>query len=222
VNYGVRINNPFTPDPVAYFRNDGNVGIGTSFPIARLHIFNGHVMMEDRYFLRSRIGGSPQGVALIGTEFSNITIGEQFNLDYQDINIYPSASANYGVRINNPFTPEPVAYFRNDGNVGIGTQLPLSTLEIVGGFGTKVSTQTGSTAVTLNNTASVWYFTGTASVTLPTASSCTSRRYTIINRNAAAKTITSFTNLSGIATTSIAANSSIEIISNGTNWLQIR
>jgi hypothetical protein len=109
-----------------------------------------------------------------------------------------------------------------NGNSGLNTNVPLSTLEVNGGFATTISTQSGSGSVTLNNNAAVWYFTGTASVTLPTASTVTNRRYIIVNRSASARTISSYTSLAGFATTSIPNNSSIEIISNGTSWLQIR
>ena len=112
----------------------------------------------------------------------------------------------------------------SSGKVGIGTASPNSTLEVNGAMATTISKQAGTTAVTLDNTASVWYFTGaaTATVTLPTASTCTNRRYVIVNRLGSARTISSYNNLSGIGTTSLAANSSVEIISDGTNWLQIK
>lgn len=109
-----------------------------------------------------------------------------------------------------------------DTKVGIGTTAPNSILEVSGSFATKISTQSGSGSVSLNNSASVWYFTGTASVVLPAASGCINRRYVIVNRSASARTTTSFNNLSGTTTTSIAANSSIEVISDGSNWLQIK
>jgi trimeric autotransporter adhesin len=108
------------------------------------------------------------------------------------------------------------------GNVGIGTTTPKSILDVDGAFGTTLSVESGSAAVTLDNTAGVWYFTGSSSVTLPTPSTCTNRRYTVVNRSGSARSISSFTNLSGLATTSMAANSSIEIISTGVSWYQIR
>ena len=107
------------------------------------------------------------------------------------------------------------------GYTGIGTNAPKSLLEVNGAIGLKISTQSGSTAVTLDNTATVWYFTGTASIILPTASTCTNRLYRIVNRQGSSRTISSFINTSGTATTSISTNSTVEIISDGTNWLQI-
>lgn len=130
-----------------------------------------------------------------------------------------SALNNFGIGFYNA---TPLFTVVANGNVGAGTTSPASTFEVGGAFATKLSTQSGSTAVTLDNTASVWYFTGTATITLPSTANTTNRRYTIVNRTASAKTISSFTSLAGTATTSIAANSSIEIISNGSAWLQIR
>jgi hypothetical protein len=108
-----------------------------------------------------------------------------------------------------------------DGATGIATATPKSTLDVNGSVGYKISTQSGSTAVTLDNSATVWYFTGSASITLPDASSCPNRYYKIMNRNYGNRTISSFINHIGLPTTSISANSAIEIISDGTNWLKI-
>ena len=110
----------------------------------------------------------------------------------------------------------------NKGNTGMLTANPTSTLDVNGAFATALSIQTGSSAITLDNTAAVWYFTGSSSVTLPAASTCTNRRYTVVNRSSSGRTISSYTSLSGIATTAMAANSSIEIISTGVSWYQIR
>jgi hypothetical protein len=108
------------------------------------------------------------------------------------------------------------------GFIGIATTTPSSTLDVEGSFGTNISKQTG--AATLDNTAAVWYFTGSGSITLPSASTCTNRRYVIVNRTGSSKSFSgsSFNNLSGTSTSSISQNSSIEIISDGSNWLQIK
>ncbi|UAY50640.1 beta strand repeat-containing protein [Ferruginibacter albus] len=110
------------------------------------------------------------------------------------------------------------------GNMGIGTTSPNSELEVNGAVATKLSKQTGSSAVTLDNTAAVWYFTGSASISLPAASTCTNRRYVIVNRysTSSTKSISSYTDLTGASATTIAKNTSIEIISDGSNWLQIK
>ena len=88
----------------------------------------------------------------------------------------------------------------------------------------KIKTTTYPTNVTADNTAEVYYNVGTAgnTTTLPAASGVTNRRYIIVNRTAGAAGISNFIALNGVTSSAIAANSSIEIISDGTNWLQIK
>jgi hypothetical protein len=107
------------------------------------------------------------------------------------------------------------------GFVGITTTTPSSTLDVEGSFGTNISKQTG--AATLDNTAAVWYFiSNNGAITLPSASGATNRRYVIVNRYGSLRAISSFISIAGNATNSMASNTSIEIISDGTNWLQIK
>ncbi len=109
------------------------------------------------------------------------------------------------------------------GNVGISTTTANSTLEVNGSVAVKLVTSSGTGALTLNNAGTVYYVsTAVSSIALPTASTCTNRVYTIVNRSGANRTISSFTNLSGVATTSISNNTSMDVISNGTTWLQIK
>lgn len=114
------------------------------------------------------------------------------------------------------------ARFDGSGNLAIGTTTAKSMLDVNGSFGTKITTSS-ATSLTLDATAAVWYCTASSgTITLPAASGATNRRYVIVNRNGSARTTSAFNNLSGSSTTSIAANSSVEIISDGTNWLQIK
>jgi hypothetical protein len=107
------------------------------------------------------------------------------------------------------------------GFIGIATTTPTSTLDVNGSFGTNISKQTG--AATLDNTSAVWYFTSNnGAVTLPAASSALNRRYVIVNRYGSARNITLFISIAGNQTTSLGPNSSVELISDGTNWLQIK
>ncbi len=112
---------------------------------------------------------------------------------------------------------------RYDGNVGINTSAPKSTFVVNGTIALKLSKQTGSSAVTLDNTSSVWYFTAVASsIILPTASTCSNRIYTIVNTTSVAKTISTYTTLAGGTSTTVSGTSSIDVISDGTDWLRIR
>ena len=109
------------------------------------------------------------------------------------------------------------------GNVGIGTSTPASTLEVNGTFATTV--QTGQVAGTNNpdNTAAVWiYSSGAGSITLPAAGTCSGRRYVILNQTGASVTTSSYIDITTASVTSLANNTSIEVISDGTNWRQIK
>ena len=108
---------------------------------------------------------------------------------------------------------------QSSGDVGVNTSNPLSVLDVNGSHGLKIIKPVGQP---IDETASVWYFVGSSGITLPTASSCANRVYTIVNRTTLSKSITSFISLSGTTISTMAANTSIEIISDGTNWLQLR
>jgi hypothetical protein len=106
---------------------------------------------------------------------------------------------------------------------GIGTATPLSTLDVTGTAGMAI--KSGQVAGTNNpdNTASVWLYTsGTGTITLPVATDCTNRIYTIVNRTGATVNISSYNNLAGAAQTTRPPGTSMMIVSNGTAWLQIR
>ena len=122
-----------------------------------------------------------------------------------------------------PISPSNAMVVQYDGNVGIGANSPKSKLVVNGALGLKLKKETtnGGTIV-LDNSSSVWYFTGTATITLPAANLCDNRVYTLVNRSASARSISNYTTLTGVVNSSIGANSSIEIISDGTNWLQLR
>lgn len=62
--------------------------------------------------------------------------------------------------------------------------------------------------------------TAALTLTLPPAASCPNQIYHIVSTTGAV-TVTSFNNLSNVATTSIAAGSAVELQSDGTNWNQI-
>ncbi len=107
------------------------------------------------------------------------------------------------------------------GNTGFGSITPLSKLEVNGALATTIVKAT--TAKTLDNTAEVWYLTTAASIfTLPAANTCTNRRYILVARGVAITTSIAYTTLAGALSTTVASNSSVEIISDGTNWLQIK
>lgn len=108
------------------------------------------------------------------------------------------------------------------GNVGVGTTSPNSTLDVNGSVASAITT-TGSN-ITLNAT----HYTvilnngSTPSVTLPAAAASNARRmYIIVNQTNGSRTISSYRDFSNSGATTIPANSSITIQSDGSNWYRI-
>ena len=109
------------------------------------------------------------------------------------------------------------------GNVGLSTDAPKSTLEFNGTFGSNVKTGQVAGTNTPDNTASIWiYSSGTGTISFPAANSCANRRYIIVNATGANRTVSSYTNMSNVSSTALNAGTSIEVVSNGTAWFQLR
>jgi hypothetical protein len=111
----------------------------------------------------------------------------------------------------------------NAGYVGIGTTTPTSTLDIEGSISLSIVTTTAN--ITLDNTHHTIIITGsTPTINLPAPSTCRDRIYIIVNRTINARAIGgntyhSFTNNTA---NTIAAQSSITVQSDGTNWYQLQ
>lgn len=135
------------------------------------------------------------------------------------INIYNNNSTLSGNRVvtlngNN-------LSFNGSGNVGIGTTTPSSTFHVSGSEAKSVLSITGNT--TLNATQNIVIIPSGSlfTVTLPTASESSGRVYRIVNKVGSSKTIGSYVNMSGMTTSTLAANTSLTVASDGTNWQQI-
>jgi len=108
-------------------------------------------------------------------------------------------------------------------SVGIGTTAPVSTLDVVGSVGMTVKNNQTAGTNNPDNTASIWIYTsGAGSITIPAASSCTNRCYVIVNKTGSTVNTSTYSDLTNTAQTTIATASSITIVSDGSNWLQIR
>lgn len=110
-----------------------------------------------------------------------------------------------------------------NGYVGIGTRTPTSTMDIKGSFATTVKTAQIAGTNNPDVTGAVWiYSSGSGTITLPTASTCSGRRYVILNQTGGACTTSTYIDITTASVTSLANNTSIEVISDGTNWRQIK
>lgn len=108
------------------------------------------------------------------------------------------------------------------GNVGINTTAPNSTFEVNGSVGNAITTTNNN--ITLGSGHYTVILTGgSPSVTLPAPASGNTRRiYIIVNQTSGARTISTYKSFSGSDATTIAANSSMTIQSDGTNWYRIQ
>ena len=109
--------------------------------------------------------------------------------------------------------------FPSTGNVGIGTTAPTTTLDANGSVSTATVT-TSAAAYTVLAADHVIFLDleGAQSVTLPSAVTFPRREIVLINKTSTAKTVSSYVDLAGAATTAIPANGMIELRSNGTEW----
>ena len=106
--------------------------------------------------------------------------------------------------------------------IGVGTTSPNSTLDVRGSLSTNYKAFTTSTTAATDN---ILVFTGTsaATLTLPTASTCTGRSYWIKNAssNTSVLTIatTSSQTIDGLGSWTVdEANQVVCVVSNGANW----
>jgi hypothetical protein len=184
----------------------GNVGIGASAtaPVDALHIDKG-------------TGTSAYVRLTAGT-----TTG-QTNSDGFGIGI--DASGNGYVKQHENL---PILFYTNNteamrltsaGKLGLGEANPTSTLDVDGSISAPIAAL--SSNITLDDTHHTLIITGTPTITMPTASSCTGRIYILVNRTGSSRTVSTYFTFSSTST-SIPANSSITIQSDGTSWYQIQ
>jgi len=101
--------------------------------------------------------------------------------------------------------------------VGINTgQLANSTLQIEGSVSTAITST--NTHLTLDETHHTVIVNSNSTISLPAPSTCNGRYYIIKNTTNGTISISSFLDSSGATSTTIEANSSIQVQSNGSNW----
>ncbi len=202
-----------------YNANSGNVGIGSAaVPTTKFEVNSGtnrmNLMMQSSssigtWMVLSNTNSAGRIFQLISTGSGNGEGGGKLLF---------TRGANAGT-VSGYF----MVFDHSNLNVGIRTPNPVSSLDVAGSLGMKVNS--GQVAGTNNPNASgvVWiYASGTGTVTLPAATTCENRKYVLVNNTGGALTVSSFIAIGGVATTTIGIGSSIEVISDGTDWYQIR
>jgi hypothetical protein len=204
---------------------DGNVGIGTDSPQAKLHVADGALRTW------TPIGGTTAifESTAINRSFVTITGTDQAELWFGNASIQNKGRVRYEMVGNNmEFWTNAVErmVISGSGNVGIGTTSPQNKLDIVGslGRGAPVTKTTDFTVAATEN----WLImngTATITITLPTASDWTGRElmikniaaYTVISASSNVKPID--TDTAATAILPATAGSWCTLVSDGTNWV---
>jgi len=213
--------------------SSGNVGVGTTSPAAKLHVYN-----TNTYAGKLTFGGVTATGTVLNNEatdnvYSEYALGT-WNLTRAKIRSEAGSGGGDGVgggvltlwTGNSSGVQTERLRIDSSGNVGIGVAAPVNKLEVVGSFGRGAPvTKTGD--FTLADTEN-WLIVNKGSsctVTLPSASSWTGREFTI-------KVITAHTVVSassnivprnsataGTAILAAAAGNWATLVSNGTAWV---
>ena len=101
-------------------KNDGNVGIGTTSPSEKLHVYGGS--------LRVDIGTAPDSAAIFAGGGSNLHI--DLSSGYSTFRNTAGDTSSSGFRFKS--ISNDLVTIQNDGNVGIGTTSPTSKLTVFG------------------------------------------------------------------------------------------
>lgn len=180
---------------------NSRLGIGTATPSYSLDV-NGqsrflNTILVSAYGFLTWGGGAASTFNLTGSSGMNLSLGSNGVYDrlFLDVN----------------------------GKVGIGTSSPNNTLEVNGRFGMNVKGAKVAGTDNPDGTGTVWIYTsGSGTITLPSASSNTGAIYFIRNNTGAGRTTSAYLDLTNTSVTALANNTGIMIVSDGTNWQQIK
>jgi hypothetical protein len=195
-------------------RSNGNVAIGGNFNAQkRLHVSGGTrtdslqitIGAANGYVLQSN--GSGNGTWVNPTTLAITETDPKVAL----------ATVNYMPKWNGTALVDGMVY-DNGSNVGIGTVTPASTLSVNGSLSVAVTTTNGSLTLAGNHNHVIYTGGAGNTFTLPAASAATGRVYVIINHGTDALTTSSYRTGNATIATSVAVDSSIKIISDGTEW----
>jgi hypothetical protein len=203
--------------------NGTNVGIGTNNPQAKLHLVNAalsgglyspllaRLVVENngQNYIQMMNNNASQAGIFSGTELSQWRSGIMF---MPDSSLWLSAGGGAARLVVD-----------NSGFIGVNQQNPLTYMDVNGSIAGAITTGTGSKTLTAADFTHIILSTASAvTITLPAANTCRRRIYYLVNQDNGTQTVSSFLNLTGVATTTINAVTSLMLQSDGTNWYQIR
>lgn len=199
--------------------NVGNVGIGTTTPAQKLDV-NGSinastsVISQGSVFVDAAVANTGSGTPglILGGLGSGEGISSKRNAGTNQFGIDFYTAGNLRMSVT------------NTGNIGIGTNAPVSTLEVNGSVAYPILIAPASGLVSLSpaNYTVIIPSTSTATIALPAVATSAKRIYVLVNQYPSATTVSSYISFTGSAVTTIPGQTSITVQSNGTNWYRIQ
>ena len=193
-----------------YNSNSGNVGVGTSSPNYAFHLKSA---TQEPLFIE---GSSTTGTWL---DLNNTTTGGH---NWNTISTGSANGEGAGKLLIRDGTKSTVRLTIDTlGYLGVATTSPNSTLDVNGSLTLATTViSAGSNTLVLGATNYCVIYNGGSgnTVTFPAASTCTGRVYIIINHGTGAVTTATYYTANGSTSTSLSAGSSLQIISDGTQW----
>lgn len=170
----------------------------------------------------NNVGVGPNALDFAGTGNNNTAIGASADVGFDNLSFATAIGASARCDTSNSIVLGNVA----GTNVSVGTTKPMSRMDVNGSIGSGVRSITASaTALVTDHTIviSSTVGTGTVAITLPSATTCTRREYRIVNQNVTTNKsiVGGYTDFTGANVTSIPANNSIVIQSNGVGWVRV-
>ncbi len=219
-----------------FYDNTNNwFGINTATPKLPLHVRNGSAVTTPNTY-PSFLNTTFDGFLFEGAQYSLMTLmtngtnSAEAHLIFASPSNRAAASFGYQYTTSNPLLVMVhggvvKATLNNAGNMYVGgSSVASSTLQTAGSFAAPLNAaaKTGNFSVASSDY-SIKMNGTSITVTQLAPGTCAGRILNFINQNATSATLSiSYVTFTGITSTTIAANSSVSMQSDGTNWIQIK